>query len=148
VARASLLDEHLAAGDYSARMGVPASGSFDQPGNDTVPYTVQRAIDEFEFGLRCILDGIEAQIMGVGGQSERRASWCGPRRGRCRRGWSVLGGVRSRVKIQSGTPTGSSGLLSAGGVGTVIGSVAAAEVPAGESAAVSVGVVRLMVLPV
>ena len=72
-ARASRLDEHLAAGDYPALMGVSASGALDQPGNDTVPYTVQRAIDEFEFGLQCILDGIEARIMGVRGQSERRA---------------------------------------------------------------------------
>ncbi len=64
LARAALRDERVAAGEYPALMAVSASGAFDQPGNDTVPYTLQRAIDEFEFGLQCIIDGVEARMGG------------------------------------------------------------------------------------
>jgi len=62
LARAPLLDERLAAGDYPALMAVSAAGAFEQPDNVTTPYTVQRAVDEFEFGLACILDGIAARL--------------------------------------------------------------------------------------
>jgi len=56
------ITRHVSTREAEQRLGdaVSASGAFDQPGNDKVPYTVQRAVDEFEFGLRCIIDGVMA----------------------------------------------------------------------------------------
>lgn len=71
LARAPLLDERLAAGNYPALMAVSAAGAFDQPDNVSTPYTVQRALDEFEFGLECILDGIAARVGAVNHETGR-----------------------------------------------------------------------------
>jgi AcrR family transcriptional regulator len=61
IARASLLEARIAEGNFPTMMALGAAGAFDAP--DTgVDYMVQRAIDEFEFGLARILDGIAALI--------------------------------------------------------------------------------------
>ena len=63
--RAPLLDERIAAGHFSTLVALDAAGAFDHPDSGT-DYMVQRAIDEFEFGLARVLDGIEAFIRGSG----------------------------------------------------------------------------------
>jgi hypothetical protein len=59
--RATLLDARISAGNFPTLTALGAAGAFDYP--DTgVDYMVQRAIDEFDFGLARILDGIAALI--------------------------------------------------------------------------------------
>ena len=59
--RAPLLDERIAAGNFPTLTALSAAGAFDYPDTGT-EYMVQRAIDEFEFGLERILDGIELLV--------------------------------------------------------------------------------------
>ena len=76
-----LLDERIAAGDFPTLTALGAAGAFDYPdsGGD---YMVQRAIDEFEFGLERILDGIESRSCALRRRTTRR------RRSRCDRRWT------------------------------------------------------------
>ena len=68
-ARSSLLDELLPPAQFAERYPTATrldqEHAFDQadrsPGDDT-PYTVKEALDAFEFGLRRLLDGIEAFV--------------------------------------------------------------------------------------
>jgi AcrR family transcriptional regulator len=62
-ARAPLLDERLEAGDFPHIMAVAAEGAFEQSQDET-GYMVQEAVDQFEFGLARILDGVEALVHG------------------------------------------------------------------------------------
>jgi AcrR family transcriptional regulator len=61
--RAPILDRQLeaamAAGRLRALAAAAADGAFDQPPGGA-SYTLQRAVEEFEFGLERVLDGVEA----------------------------------------------------------------------------------------
>ena len=74
--RAPLLDQHLAPALAAGRLphlaAVSAEGAFDPP-QGSASYTLQRAIDEFEFGLQRVLDGIEAFIARSGPVAGDRA---------------------------------------------------------------------------
>jgi AcrR family transcriptional regulator len=59
--RAPLIDEHLAVGDFPTLVALGAAGAFEYPETGAA-YMVQRAIDEFEFGLSRILDGIAVLV--------------------------------------------------------------------------------------
>ena len=63
----------IAAGHFSTLVALDAAGAFDHPDSGT-DYMVQRAIDEFEFGLAWVLDGIEAFIRGSGSNAACSAS--------------------------------------------------------------------------
>ena len=58
-----MLDEVWDAERFPTTTAVQAGGGFDVP-DDTVPYHVRFAIDDFEFGLERLLDGIEAFVAG------------------------------------------------------------------------------------
>jgi AcrR family transcriptional regulator len=58
---APILDRHLAGGDFPHLMALDRAGAFVPSATD-VPYTVQRALDRFAFGLALVLAAIEAQI--------------------------------------------------------------------------------------
>jgi AcrR family transcriptional regulator len=57
-ARAPLLDQYLEPARFPTLVAVQRSGGFDEP--DAVEsYNLQRALDDFEFGLQRVLDGVE-----------------------------------------------------------------------------------------
>ncbi len=60
-ARAPLLDERIAAGSFPTLVALDGAGAFDSPDSGN-GYMVQRAIDEFEFGLQRTLDGIAVLV--------------------------------------------------------------------------------------
>jgi AcrR family transcriptional regulator len=64
-ARAPLLDEQLEAGDYPHIKAMAEAGAFEQS-QGTREYYVQQALDEFEFGLARLLDGIAVLLGGPG----------------------------------------------------------------------------------
>ena len=57
--RAALLDERLAAGAFPTMIELSAAGAFE-PGGASDDYMVAQALDDFEFGLACVLDGVAA----------------------------------------------------------------------------------------
>jgi AcrR family transcriptional regulator len=63
--RAPVLDQHLGAAMAGGRLqnvaAVAAEGAFDQA-EGGASHTLQRALDEFEFGLQRVLDGVEAFV--------------------------------------------------------------------------------------
>jgi len=59
--RAPILDRYFDAGRYPTLAGLDQEGAFDQP-EGGLDYTVQNAVDSFEFGLPRVLDGIQAFV--------------------------------------------------------------------------------------
>lgn len=60
-ARAPILEQYFDASRYPTLASVERSGAFDPPEGGT-DYNLQRALDDFEFGLQRVLDGIAAFI--------------------------------------------------------------------------------------
>jgi AcrR family transcriptional regulator len=60
---APILDRHLAAGDYPNLRALDQAGAFEPSATDT-PYTVQRALDRFAFGLDLVLGAIACRAPG------------------------------------------------------------------------------------
>jgi hypothetical protein len=60
-ARAPMLDQVMVPSRFPASAFAQADGAFDQPGSE-LPYTLQEALQDFEFGLQRVLDGIEAFV--------------------------------------------------------------------------------------
>lgn len=60
---APILGRHLAEGDYPNLDALEEAGAFDAT-DDTLPYTVQRALDRFSFGLTLVLDAIACRGCG------------------------------------------------------------------------------------
>ena len=56
-----LLDKYFDAARYPTAVAVHAMGGFDRPEGD-LDYHLQHAVNDFEFGLQRVLDGIEAFI--------------------------------------------------------------------------------------
>ena len=59
LSRAALLGERLAGGNFPTMIELSAAGAFE-PGAASDDYMVAQALDDFEFGLARVLDGIEA----------------------------------------------------------------------------------------
>lgn len=60
---APILGRHLAQGDYPNLDALEEAGAFDAT-DDALPYTVQRALDRFRFGLALVLDAIACRGSG------------------------------------------------------------------------------------
>jgi AcrR family transcriptional regulator len=61
LARAPLLEKVIDARRFPAVASMDAAGGFDQPVSDA-GYTEQQALDDFEFGLQRVLDGIAVLV--------------------------------------------------------------------------------------
>lgn len=61
---APILDEHLARGDFPHVKALDQAGAFDVPEAEGVPYTVQRALDRFRYGLDLVLGAIACRADG------------------------------------------------------------------------------------
>lgn len=60
---APILDQHLTGGDYPNLRALDQAGAFEPSSTDT-PYTVQRALDRFTFGLEVVLGAIARRAPG------------------------------------------------------------------------------------
>ena len=60
-ARDAILTEKMGAGDYPTLSRLEADGAFSVP-DDTSNYNLRFILDDFEFGLQRLLDGIEAYV--------------------------------------------------------------------------------------
>lgn len=60
-ARDAILTEKMGAGDYPTLGRLEAEGAFAVP-DDTANYNLRFILDDFEFGLQRLLDGIEARV--------------------------------------------------------------------------------------
>lgn len=60
-AREPIFDQYFDPNRYPTLVSVHLSGAFDQP-EGGADYNLQRALDDFEFGLQRVLDGVEAFV--------------------------------------------------------------------------------------
>jgi AcrR family transcriptional regulator len=70
--RDEILTEKMADGRFPTLERLGAAGGFDVP-EGTENYNVQFIVDDFEFGLQRMLDGIESYVAAHGGPKQRRA---------------------------------------------------------------------------
>lgn len=74
--REPTLEEVFTADRFPTIAAVDADGGFDVPEGGAPPYNVQFALDDFEFGLERLLDGVEAFVaarQNTGRRPTRRA---------------------------------------------------------------------------
>jgi hypothetical protein len=66
------------AGRFPRLAALDEAGAF-AVSDTTLPYTLQRALDRFAFGLDLVLDSIDARVAAAGDQPRRSGSVRGPR---------------------------------------------------------------------